>query len=183
MSSLTSEAAAAMEECRDPWSQLSTGCYLFQQRNSTWYEAKQTCKQSGGHLVEIENWEEWDSLQETFLSETWDDTNIDGVWIGLNDVFHDGTWVWDHSGRPVDSDFWARGEPDNLGGAQHCGMSLTNPKESTELRVGDWLDVSCEENQLHVGTLCEAPGMILFCILPLSVKLGWTLAPWQTQFL
>ena len=166
LSMLTSEAAAAMEECRDPWTQLSTGCYLFQPRNSSWYEAKQACRQSGGHLVEIESSEEWEALREAILSETWDDTNIDGIWIGLNDVFHDGTWVWDHSGRPLElSRFWAPGEPDNFGGAQHCGISLTNSSES---RVGKWIDVSCEENQLHLGTVCEAPGIIYFCIFPLS---------------
>ena len=63
LSMLTSEAAAAMEECRDPWTQLSTGCCLFQPRNSTWYEAKQACRQSGGHLIEIESSEEWEALQ------------------------------------------------------------------------------------------------------------------------
>ena len=120
-------------------------------------------------LFEIESSEELDALQEAILSEIWDDTNIDGIWIGLNDVFHDGTWVWDHSGRPLEfSGFWAQGEPDNFGGAQHCGISLTNPKESTESRIGEWLDVSCEEKQLHLGTVCEGPGMIYF---PLSVNI------------
>ena len=151
-----------MEECRDPWTQLSTGCYLFQPRNSTWYEAKQTCKQSGGHLVEIESSEEVDALREAILSETWDDTNIDGIWIGLNDVFHDGTWVWDHSGRPLEFSAWAADEPDNFRGAQHCGVSFTNPEGSTVSSVGEWFDFSCEGPAVHFGTICEAPGMLNF---------------------
>ena len=157
-----------MEECRDPWTQLSTGCYLFQPSNSTWYEAKQSCKQSGGHLVEIESSQELDSLREAIPSKSWNDTNIDGIWIGLNDVFHDGTWVWDHSGRPLELSAWAPSEPDNFGGAQHCVASFINPpgllppEESTESRIGEWHDVSCEEKQLHLGTICEAPGLMYF---------------------
>ena len=160
LSTLNSEAAAAMEECRDPWSQLSTGCYLFQPRNSTWYEAKQNCKQSGGHLVEIDSMEEMNTLRRAMDSESWDDTNVEGVWIGLNDVFHDGTWVWDHSGTPLEFSMWAPSEPDNFRGAQHCGASLKNmdPTLSHPEWAGEWFDVSCEENQLHLGTICEAPG-------------------------
>ena len=169
LSSLTSEAAAAMEECRDPWSQLSTGCYLFQQRNSTWYEAKQTCKQSGGHLVEIESMYEMNNLGRAIESLSWD-ASVHGVWIGLNDVFHDGTWVWDHSGRPLDFSNWAPGEPDNKRGAEHCGVSFTNPHPTHAWiglpRVRKWSDVSCEERGDHYGAICEAPGMICFPFPP-----------------
>merc|ERR1719295_590499 len=48
-------SAAAMASCSPPWKSLDTGCYLFQEWNSTWYNARRECKQSGGYLVEIDS--------------------------------------------------------------------------------------------------------------------------------
>merc|ERR1719209_2723825 len=41
---VTSTAAAAMASCSPPWTSLSTGCYLFQEWNSTWYQSRRECK-------------------------------------------------------------------------------------------------------------------------------------------
>ena len=154
LSTVTSEAAAAMEECREPWTQLSTGCYLFRDRNSTWYEAKQECKQSGGHLAEIETQEEQDALEAEIESKGWDNSIIYGFWIGLTDVFHDGTWVWDHSGQPMEFSAWAGGEPNNLKGAQHCAaLTLGWAKKK-------WDDTGCEAVKLPYAAICEAPSKL-----------------------
>ena len=140
-----------MEECREPWTQLSTGCYLFRDRNSTWYEAKQECLQSGGHLAEIETQEDQDALEAEIESEGWDHSVIYGFWIGLTDVFHDGTWVWDHSGQPMEFSAWAGGEPNNLKGAQHCAaLTLGWAKKK-------WDDTGCEAIKLPYAAICEAP--------------------------
>ena len=178
LSTLTSEAKEAMDECRDPWTQLSTGCYLFHPREFTWYEAKQTCTKSGGHLVEIGSGEEQGALLEAF--DDWDNSDnsdiVDGVWLGLNDVFHDYTWVWDHSGAPLGPALWNRPyEPNNFKGAQHCGASYLNRSPSKTLhgymgsawnstdrpyRDDLWYDFSCEEGHFMLGAICEAPGVV-----------------------
>merc|ERR1711990_1069862 len=71
----------------------------------------------------------------------------------MGDIFHDGTWVWDHLGRPLDFSEWAPGEPNNLNGLQHCA--------ALDLYVGAWTDVSCDSvktEQYGYGTICEAAG-------------------------
>ena len=86
-----------------------------------------------------------------------------GVWIGLTDIFHDGTWVWDNLGKPLDFSNWASGEPNNYMGVQHC-VAL---KVWGEL-LGDngkWDDISCETMKTGnfsldstIGYICEAAG-------------------------
>jgi len=142
-------AAAAMADCNPPWVSLETGCYLFRQSNSTWYESRGECQQSGGYLIEIDSHDEHQAIVDEIHRRGWE---MDlGFWIGLTDIFHDGTWVWDHLGRPLDFSKWAPGEPNNLNGLQHCAAID---------RTG-WTDVSCDSEkteQYGYGTICEAAG-------------------------
>merc|ERR1719209_2348094 len=144
-------AAAAMTDCNPPWVSLETGCYLFQQTNSTWYESRGECQQSGGYLIEIDSPEEQQAIMEEIHRNGWE---MDlGFWIGLTDIFHDGTWVWDHLGRPLDFSNWASGEPNNLNGLQHC--AALEPYDC------EWIDVGCDSvktEQYGYGTICEAAG-------------------------
>ena len=81
----------------------------------------------------------------------WDgDTHL-GFWIGLADIFHDETWVWDHLGKPLDFSNWAPGEPNNLNGLQHCA--------AIDLSHGAWTDVGCDSVRTEqYGSICEAAG-------------------------
>ena len=156
---VTKSAAEAMANCKSPWTSLSTGCYLFQDWNSTWYESRRECKQSGGFLVEIDSEEEQNALMNEITTRGWDGETHFGFWIGLTDIFHDGTWVWDNLGRPLNFSFWANGEPNNWNGIQHCA--------AINLRWADgrWDDVGCEAvmNKHNTsgdtyGHICEASG-------------------------
>merc|ERR1712130_563219 len=155
----TSKAAAAMASCSPPWTSLSTGCYLFQEWNSTWYDSRRECKQSGGYLVEVDSQEEQDAILREIASRGWDGDTHFGFWIGLTDIFHDGTWVWDNLGKPLDFSYWAPGEPNNWGGLQHCAAIKLWGEN------GKWDDVGCEAVKIeHMGTgetyghICEASG-------------------------
>merc|ERR1711971_1211558 len=156
---VTKSAAEAMASCNPPWTSLSTGCYLFQDWNSTWYESRRECKQSGGFLVEIDSEEEQDTLMNEITARGWDGETHFGFWIGLTDIFHDGTWVWDNLGRPLNFSYWANGEPNNWNGIQHCA--------AINLRWADggWEDVGCDavlnKHNTSGGTyshICEASG-------------------------
>ena len=142
-------AAAAMADCSHPWTSVETGCYLFQKSNSTWYESRKDCQQKGGYLVEIDSEEEEDAIIDGISRQGWDRDL--GFWIGLTDIFHDGTWVWDHLGRPLNFSNWAPGEPNNLNGLQHCA--------ALDLYVGGWTDVGCDSVRAEqYGSICEAAG-------------------------
>merc|ERR1719193_2648614 len=156
---VTSTAAAAMSSCSPPWISLSPGCYLFQDWNSTWYESRRECKQSGGFLVEIDSEEEQNALMNEITARGWDGETHFGFWIGLTDIFHDGSWVWDNFGRPLNFSYWANGEPNNWNGVQHCA--------AINLRWADgrWDDVGCEASMNKhntsgdtYGHICEASG-------------------------
>ena len=158
---VTSTAAAAMASCSPPWTSLDTGCYLFQEWNSTWYDSRRECKQSGGFLVEIDSEEEQNALMNEITARGWDGQTHFGFWIGLTDIFHDGTWVWDNLGRPLDFSYWASGEPNNWNGIQHCAAI------NLEWASGHWDDVGCEAVMIEhrsygdtYGHICEATGDI-----------------------
>merc|ERR1719365_145959 len=156
---VTSTAAAAMASCSPPWTSLDTGCYLFQEWNSTWYDSRRECKQSGGFLVEIDSEEEQNALMNEITARGWDGQTHFGFWIGLTDIFHDGTWGWDNLGRPLDFSYWASGEPNNWNGIQHCAAI------NLEWASGHWDDVGCEAVMIEhrsygdtYGHICEAAG-------------------------
>ena len=139
--------------------------------NETWYEAKRECKKNGGYLVEIESQEEQDAL----LAWIWEEVErVEGVevlppyqnplfWIGLTDVFHDGTWVWDQFGRPLAFSRWEEKEPEDYARwrasssqGQHCA--------AINLEIGGlWMQVSCDDyRRTSYGNygryICEAAG-------------------------
>merc|ERR1719365_573727 len=159
---VTKAAATAVAECQSPWTSADipgqpSGCYLFHGLKSSWYDSKRECKQSGGHLVEIDSLEE----QEALIGELERqglmgyDAPVYGFWIGLTDIFHDGTWVWDHQGQPLNFSAWASGEPNNERGVQHCvAMNIRRER-------GKWDDVGCEYEGNNGefdsnGHICEA---------------------------
>merc|ERR1719341_2652521 len=159
---VTKAAATAVAECQSPWTSVDipgqpSGCYLFHGFKSSWYDSKRECKQSGGHLVEIDSREE----QEALIGELERqglmgyDAPVYGFWIGLTDIFHDGTWVWDHQGQPLNFSAWASGEPNNERGLQHC-VAMNIRREG-----GKWDDVGCEYEGNNGefdsnGHICEA---------------------------
>merc|ERR1719289_213236 len=159
---VTKAAATAVTECRSPWTSLDipgqpSGCYLFHGLKSSWYDSKRECKQSGGHLVEIDSREEQGALigeleRQGLMGY---DAPVYGFWIGLTDIFHDGTWVWDHQGQPLNFSAWASGEPNNERGVQHCvAMNIRRER-------GNWDDVGCEYEGNNGefdsnGHICEA---------------------------
>ena len=158
---VTKAAATAAAECQSPWTSLDipgqpSGCYLFHGFKSSWYDSKRECKQSGGHLVEIDSLQEQEALigeleRQGLLGS---DAPVFAFWIGLTDIFHDGTWVWDHQGQPLNFSAWASGEPNNMAGVQHCvAMNIRRER-------GMWDDVGCEyegDGEFDSnGHICEA---------------------------
>merc|ERR1712172_297122 len=163
---VTKAAATAVAECQSPWTSLDipgqpSGCYLFHGFKSSWYDSKRECGQIGGHLVEIGSPEEqealiWELRRQGLVGY---DAPVYGFWIGLTDIFHDGTWVWDHQGQPLNFSAWASREPNNERGLQHCAAIKLWGEN------GKWDDVSCEAVKLeHMSTgetyghICEAAG-------------------------
>lgn len=45
-----------------------------------------------------------------------------GVWLGGTDAYHEGSWIWDHSQRPMEGSkaYWKKGEPNNNNNYEDC---------------------------------------------------------------
>lgn len=66
-------------------------------------------------------------------------------WIGLDDLEDEGEFRW-VDGSPVTLSNWARGEPNNAGGREHCAHFWA--------RNGQLNDLPCDA---RIGVLCEEP--------------------------
>ena len=113
--------------------------------------------------MEVDSQEEQDAILGEIRSRGWDGDTHFGFWIGLTDILHDGTWVWDHLGKPLAFSAWAPGEPNIWGGLQHCAAIKVS--EYGARRMGVWDDVGCEVVEISyrsdgetLGHICEAAG-------------------------
>ena len=57
------------------------------------------------------------------------------VWIGCNDIAHEGRFVWSHNNQVVTYSKWYKGEPNNNGN-EDCCHTLKNS--------GAWNDLKCD---------------------------------------
>lgn len=87
-----------------------------------WSGAEAFAQTKGGHLVTIN-----DAAENTWVNSMF---NQGSLFIGLNDVASEGTFVWS-SGQPVTYTNWSGGEPDNNGDQDYAVMQ----------QDGTWLDL------------------------------------------
>ena len=98
--------------------------------STTWTEAEAGAVLLGGHLATVRDQAENDWIWSNFSN--WGGQDRD-LWIGLNDVATEGTFVWS-SGETSTFRYWAAGQPDNNGGYEnyvHIG----------ELNTDEWNDM------------------------------------------
>ncbi|XP_061163346.1 galactose-specific lectin nattectin-like [Saccostrea echinata] len=86
----------------------STHCYEFQLRHKVdWKAAEGDCSSRGGTLVVINDAEEQNFLMSSLKALSFHGS---GVWIGLSDTNHEGTFTW-VTGENSSFTFWAPGQP------------------------------------------------------------------------
>ena len=119
-----------VKTCPPGWlnSPGGTLCYGLQQEGLTQSEAVHRCKQSGGKLAEPKSPEQ-NNVLEKVARYVWN-----FVWIGLNDIDDEMTFVWG-DGTEQDWFNWGRGEPDNKRDSEDCVAMYA--------QTGEWSDTSC----------------------------------------
>ena len=84
----------------------------------TWQEAESSAQSLGGHLVTIN-----DAVENHWIV---DNFGTEAIWIGLNDVDHEGVFQWS-SGEEVTYTSWADFEPNNyLGNQDYAYINYRN---------------------------------------------------------
>ncbi|XP_040026082.2 ladderlectin-like [Gasterosteus aculeatus] len=118
--------------CWHGWTRYNGRCFRFIPRAMTWTNAEKNCLSLGGHLASVHSVLEYHGIQTAILSSS---SNHPNTWIGGSDAQEEKQWFWS-DGIRFDYTNWANGEPNNLGGNQHC----------IQMNFGDakaWDDVDC----------------------------------------
>jgi lectin-like protein len=107
-------------------------CYLYDEGvgiGLSWVEAQQYCEGLGMHLVTIES-----DAEAAFVSYSLGVSSSFYIWIGLNDMNQEGSWVW-VNGEQNDFRNWRDGQPDNDNQGEDCAAMWYGDV--------DWLDQPC----------------------------------------
>ncbi|XP_060698526.1 C-type lectin Cal-like [Hemiscyllium ocellatum] len=119
-------------------------CYKFVLEKRTWIDAELYCRTlaPGGHLASIHSEEQ----NEIIIKNSSPSTNF---WIGLNDIYKDGTFLWT-DGSSTDFINWKMNQPDNYQGKEHCVQ--------TTGKLLYWNDLICNV-KLHSLCSYKLPGL------------------------
>jgi len=93
----------------------------FSEKKS-WYDARKICQREGSDLVIVDD----------VRINNWLKGKAKYIWIAASDQETEGTWKWT-DGSTVPSQYWASGEPNDLGG-EDC--AYVRPS-------GNWNDIRC----------------------------------------
>nr|XP_043068620.1 C-type lectin 37Da-like isoform X2 [Drosophila bipectinata] len=81
-----------------------------------WFDAFQTCRFKGMHLLYFKTIAEWRELDLYLWDNDWD-----GVyWTSGNDLAFWKKFYWFSTGKIITMNLWEHGEPNNQGGKEHC---------------------------------------------------------------
>ncbi|XP_030278859.1 galactose-specific lectin nattectin-like [Sparus aurata] len=130
-------AAAA---CRPPgWTRIGSRLFIVQRRGLTMADAEFNCIRLGGNLASIQSYGEHLAIRRLIRRVFRTDTR---AWIGLFDAVQERKWMWT-DGSKVRFTRWARNEPNNQGGTEHC----------THINNGDyWNDRPCN---IRYASVCS----------------------------
>ncbi|XP_017050509.2 C-type lectin 37Da-like [Drosophila ficusphila] len=136
-----------------PFVKIHTSYYFFGTESLNWYAAYEKCRELDSELVTFETDDEFDAVA-FFLTRNGSRENY---WTSGNDLAKTGTHKWFTTGEHLSSLRWARGQPDNAGGKEHCIHLGYIYGDSTKFELND-RPCSGDPNSLF-KYVCEAPKM------------------------
>ena len=74
------------------------GCYTFHDIDSTWTEARDSCRNVGAQLVTMETTEDWEKLKDFLKDKVKETGSYTHYYIGLRR--EGGKWKWTETGSP-----------------------------------------------------------------------------------
>jgi len=126
----------------------------------TWISAIDACEEIGGYLAEPQT----DEQMKLLLGAATVEKELEGFsnwWIGLNEVGHNGVWIWQHSRQELmGEEFWDDGYPvTDTAEPQHCvHLSLLYLDHQYRLV---WQNNKCEGIEQAIAPLCQCDNIWL----------------------
>ncbi|XP_065117913.1 macrophage mannose receptor 1-like [Paramisgurnus dabryanus] len=90
--------------CAPEWTLFRGKCYKFFDNKMSWHKSRDHCISNGGNLVSVRSHTEQFFLTTLMLSA------VDDVWIGLNDIVSEETFLWTDN-LAVRYTNWLKGQP------------------------------------------------------------------------
>ncbi|XP_041828864.1 CD209 antigen-like protein E [Melanotaenia boesemani] len=143
--------------CQPAWFLGNTSCYFYAKHTSyprkNWTESSEDCVRRGGYLAIIDTWEEQANVFEHIPRVPWSSRfwEYGGVWIGLNDIQTEGTWVWVDNTTLRGEGFWHPGDPNNYGVSGENCVIISSANIHNNGRFS-WFDANCKVER---EWLCE----------------------------
>lgn len=159
-STLRTEKANLEESCGrclPGWFLGNMSCYFYAKFTSyarkNWTQSREDCISRGGDLAVIDTWEEQAKVFEHIPRVSWTSTfwEYGGVWIGLNDMETEGTWVWVNNKTLQTDGFWHPGDPNNYGVSGENCVIISSANVHGNARFS-WFDANCNVER---EWLCE----------------------------
>ncbi|KAL7398068.1 hypothetical protein ABVT39_003772 [Epinephelus coioides] len=145
--SLSPQASYEDEYCRtcpDGWTLFDIRCHQFHQTPKTWADAEHFCTTLGGNLASLHTQDGYEVLRNWILRTTGTHTN---AWVGGYDSSAEGVWL-NSDGSLFDFKGWAKGEPNNVGGNEHC-MEINFEDEYCRTCPDGWTPFGKKCYQFH----------------------------------
>ncbi|XP_039267956.2 macrophage mannose receptor 1-like isoform X2 [Styela clava] len=119
---------------------------IGEQDKLNWTDARDECMALGGNLVSVSN-----AQQQSYITSMLIGINATDMWIGLNDLFGEGSFVW-RDGTSYQFTNWKHGEPNSpayriAAANQDCVKMVTE-----KWNVGRWADDVCANEYAYI---CE----------------------------
>merc|ERR1712130_113081 len=142
------------------------GCFLFapQMAGLSWIEALEYCEEQDGFLAEPKTKEQLNFLTSlAYLEEA--ATGVQGWWVGLADLGHEGEWVWQVDREDADITTWDSGCPDmSEHNSRDCAalVSITAKGDDEEKQsAARYRDLPCmlPVEEVQVAPICQRGGL------------------------
>ncbi|XP_021340197.1 perlucin-like isoform X2 [Mizuhopecten yessoensis] len=115
-------AVQVIRGCPNGWETFDGSCYFIFDIKEPWLAASTTCNSYHAHLADVKDVHEDNFLKQIINKYHYGHPSDTYFWLGGNDMFVEGDWVWKGSGHRFRYTHWLKGEPNNNNG-QDCLLS------------------------------------------------------------
>merc|ERR1712215_4469 len=165
MASTVMPTTTSPEECPLGWVDGGhMGCFKFltDDVKLSWVEAGVACESQDSFLAEPVTAEQLEFVTSmAYIEEGF--TGVQGWWVGLTDLGHEGQWTWQHSQRPASIDAWASSCPDTSShNTRDCAALVSvsvDPSRQYDALYRDYLCAG-KVNGIKVAPICQRGGII-----------------------